>query len=264
MLSNLSNLLQIDHVNYFYLFTFVFLFCNYVLGSFAYFYVYKLKKDRFKNRKIQKEEPTKESILVDIKWSSLSMVIYVVIAYVLILLINHGYTKVYFDISEHSTSYFIFTVILFACLQDTHFYWGHRFMHSHRTIFKHTHAVHHANKNPTPFTNFSFSPLENIILGLYFILMCLFIPVHIYTVMAVFIINSIGNTIGHLGYELSTPNMNKMLDKIFINSIHHNMHHKYGYLNYGLYFPFWDKVMNTFHHKYKEERESFYKNKNGN
>jgi sterol desaturase/sphingolipid hydroxylase (fatty acid hydroxylase superfamily) len=82
--------------------------------------------------------------------------------------------------------------------------------------------------------------------------------------MAVFIIYSIGNTIGHLGYELSTQNMNKMLDKIFINSIHHNMHHKYGYLNYGLYFPFWDKVMNTFHHKYKEERESFYKNKNGN
>lgn len=262
MLSNLNNLLQIDHINYFYLFVGVFLSCNYILGSIAYLYVYKLKKNTLRDYKIQSEEPSKDSIIFDIKWSTVSMLCYIIIAYILISLVNHGYTKVYFDISEHSNLYFVFTILLFAGLQDTYFYWVHRFMHSHETVFKYTHAVHHTNKNPTPFTNFSFSPLGNVIFGFYFILMCLIIPVHIYTVVAVFIINSIGNTIGHLGYEFLTPTMNKKLGAVFTSSIHHNMHHKYGYLNYGLYFSFWDKVMGTLHPKYKEEQASFYKGKN--
>ena len=38
-------------------------------------------------------------------------------------------------------------------------------------------------------------------------------------------------------------------------STNHNMHHKYVTCNYGLYFNFWDRVMNTNHVKYQATYE---------
>ena len=70
------------------------------------------------------------------------------------------------------------------------------------------------------------------------------------------------NIIGHSGYEFFSKKFNTKIQPIFIDSIHHNLHHKYGYLNYGIYFPFWDKIMNTFHHKYEEDKNIFYTEKN--
>lgn len=260
MISNLSNLLQIEHINYFYLFVSSFLF-SYFLALLIYLYT---NTSSFQKVKIQQNHPDRKEIYHEIKWSIVSMIIWVGIAYILIYLINTGYTKIYFLFNEHSVLYFLFTIVFFAIIHDTYFYWCHRFMHSHKTIFKKTHATHHASKNPTTLSIFSFSPYEAIILGFYFILMCFFIPVHIFAVIAVFMVNSVANIIGHSGYEFFSRKFNTKIQPIFIDSIHHNLHHKYGYLNYGIYFPFWDKVMNTFHHKYKEERELFYKNKNGN
>lgn len=74
-------------------------------------------------------------------------------------------------------------------------------------------------------------------------------------------INSFANIIGHSGYEFFSKKFTSKMEYFFIDSVHHNVHHKYGYLNYGVYFPFWDNLMNTFHHKYKEDREDFYKEK---
>lgn len=39
-------------------------------------------------------------------------------------------------------------------------------------------------------------------------------------------------------------------------STNHNMHHKYGKGNYGLYFTFWDDLMGTTHPKYHETFEN--------
>lgn len=254
------NILNIEHVSYFYLFVSSFVF-SYVLAILTYTHLYKYK-DGLQKNKIQKTYPGHKEIVHEIKWSISSMVIWVGVAYILIYLINSGNTKIYFSLKEHSILYFFFTIVFFAILHDTYFYWCHRFMHSHKLIFKKTHAIHHASKNPTTLSIFSFSPYEAIILGFYFILMCLFIPVHIYAVIAVFMINSVANIIGHSGYEFFSKKFNTKIQPIFIDSIHHNLHHKYGYLNYGIYFPFWDKIMNTFHHKYEEDKNIFYTEKN--
>lgn len=259
----LSELLQIEHVNYFYLFVLCVLVSYFIINPFVYFYVYKLKKNKLDKFKIQKENPTTEDIFRDIKWSTITIFIWTFSAYVLFILINKGYSNVYFNISEHGIFYFIFTITLFTILWDAYFYWSHRFMHSHPMIYKYAHSTHHATRNPTSFSIFAFNPFEAIILGFYFAVVCFSIPVHIYAVIIVFLINVFANILGHLGYEFLDFNMSKKIDKVFINSIHHNMHHKYRYMNYGIYFPFWDTIMNTFHHKYKEERQSFYKEKYG-
>lgn len=263
MLSNLGNLLQVNHVNYFLLFAGSFLVSYFIVVPIMFFYVYKYNKEKWAHLKIQKEFPAIKNILNDVGWSTVTIVIWTFFAWLILLLISKGYTNVYLSIHERSTLYFIFTIFLFSVLWDTYFYWAHKLMHSGEIIYKYTHATHHKTTNPTPFSIFSFNPLEAIIFGIYFVLICFSIPVNIYAVIVVFLINVLANIIGHLGYEFVDFKLSKKLDVIFINSIHHNVHHKYGYSNYGLYFPFWDKIMGTFHHKYKEDRDNFYKENHG-
>ncbi len=263
-LTDLSNLLEIEHINYFYLFVFCFVSVYFLIIPLLYFYIYKFKKNHLVGFKIQKNEPTNGSLLWNITWSTTTIIIWTFSAYLLFTLTNKGYTEIYFNFNQYGVLYFIFTIILFTILWDTYYYWIHKFMHSSDVVYTYAHSVHHKTINPTPFSIFAFSPIEASLLGFYFVIVCFIIPIHIFAVMAVFLINVFANIIGHLGYEFSTPSMNKVLDKFFINSIHHNMHHKYAHMNYGIYFPFWDKAMGTFHPRYKEERESFYKNKNAN
>ena len=59
------------------------------------------------------------------------------------------------------------------------------------------------------------------------------------------------NVLGHVGFELFPSGFTKhWLGKWFNTSTHHNMHHRYGRGNYGLYFNFWDRVMGTNHKLY--------------
>jgi Delta7-sterol 5-desaturase len=261
MMSFIDTLLHIDHIEYFYIFVCAFTLAYFLLGTGVYLYVYKLQKYQLKRFKIQRDEPPLENIWWNIKWSTITMGVWVIVAYVLVLLINNDHTQVYANISDYGIPYFIFTIILFAVLHDTYYYWAHRFMHSHDIVYKYAHSVHHTTMNPTPFSIFAFSPIEALLLGFYFVLICLIIPIHIYAVIAVFMINSFANIIGHLGYEFLGFTLSKRIDKFFINSIHHNTHHKYGYLNYSIYFPYWDTIMKTLHPKYEEEYEAFYAHK---
>ena len=61
------------------------------------------------------------------------------------------------------------------------------------------------------------------------------------------------NVYGHLGFELFPKGINRhWLFKWFNTSVNHNMHHQYFKGNYGLYFTFWDNIMQTTHKEYDD------------
>ena len=58
------------------------------------------------------------------------------------------------------------------------------------------------------------------------------------------------NVIGHLGHEIFPTGWAKM--NITNTVTHHHMHHQTFNHNYGLYFPWWDRMMGTEHPLYVE------------
>jgi sterol desaturase/sphingolipid hydroxylase (fatty acid hydroxylase superfamily) len=139
------------------------------------------------------------------------------------------------------------TLLLFA-IEDTFFYWTHRAMH-HPKLFRHFHAVHHESYDPTPFTAYSFHPLEAIVQslnGLPTLLPLIFLPWDPLA-LAVYGFGQIAfNVIGHLGYEVYPANWNRLPGLRWKTpGLHHYLHHQMVGGNYGLYFRWWDKYCGT-------------------
>ncbi len=137
--------------------------------------------------------------------------------------------------------------ILFA-VEDTVFYWTHRAMH-HPRLFAAFHRVHHESVDPTPFTAFSFHPLEAAVQGmngLAILAVLMLLPWHP-VALAVFGIGQIAfNVIGHLGYEVYPKTWNRIpLLRWKTPALHHYQHHQNVGGNYALYFRWWDTICGT-------------------
>ncbi|MEZ4931172.1 MAG: sterol desaturase family protein [Saprospiraceae bacterium] len=128
----------------------------------------------------------------------------------------------------------------------------HRAIHQ-PSLFKIIHKVHHQSHNPTPWAAFSFHPLEAFLeIGFLPIIVCL-LPLHPLAIVLFSLWSILFNVMGHLGYEIFPKGFTQHpIFKWFNTPTHHNLHHQRSNCNYGLYFNFWDRVMQTNHKKYHE------------
>jgi lathosterol oxidase len=218
-----------------------------------YFVFYVWKKRHFIQQKIQAKYPSRHDILREIGYSMSTILMFAIVSSLLFLLRKNGYTKVYKDFHEHSIAYFVFTIVAFIVVHDAYFYWMHRFMHW-KKIYKYVHKVHHLSTNPTPWAAFAFHPLEAIIEIGILPIMVFAIPIHPFAILSWVLFQTGMNVLGHLGFELFPKGFTKNTVTQFSNtSTHHNMHHRYVNCNYGLYFNYWDRWMNTNHAQYHEQ-----------
>jgi len=237
--------MMIDLYNWWFISLLMFLGYFLVAGFTFYLFNYFFKR-RLAYLKIQKKYPTPKKIIVEIKYSIITLLIYAVSSWLIYESYELGWTQIYFDINDRSMLYWIFSLVLMIIIHDAYFYWSHRLMHQPK-LFKIIHLTHHRSINPTPFASFSFHPLEAIISIGYIPIIIFLIPCH---PMALFIFLTIMisiNIFGHLGYELfSNRVMENRLGKWINASTYHNRHHKEVNYNFGLYFTFWDRIMKTF------------------
>jgi Delta7-sterol 5-desaturase len=166
-----------------------------------------------------------------------------------------GWTMIYKDISEYGLPYFFVSLIALILFHDTYFYWTHRMMH-HPKLFKKMHLTHHISTNPSPWAAFAFNPYEAVVeAGIVPIAVLLF-PLHGLTILFFLLYMTFLNVLGHLAFELFPKNfLRNPIFKWHNTSTHHNMHHRYFHCNYGLYFNWWDRWMNTNHVKYQSTFE---------
>jgi Delta7-sterol 5-desaturase len=222
----------------------------------AYYVVYIWKRPNWVFYKIQQKFPKGTQIREEIIHSLTSAGIFGLMSLGIFFLRKLGYGELYFDISEHGYTYYAFTIAFMIVAHDTYFYWTHRLMH-HPKLFKLFHLVHHESVNTTPWTSFSFHPLEAIVEFGIVPFMALLMPIHS-SVLLVFTLWSMAfNIMGHTGYEIFPSGATKhWFFKWFNTPTHHNMHHSKSGCNYGLYFNFWDNLMKTNHKAYHETFES--------
>jgi lathosterol oxidase len=219
----------------------------------AFLIFYLLLKKKITYKKIQIRFPKIKDYGREIFFSTLSIIIFSFPP--LFMLYSDSirpHTTFYVHISEYGWAYAILAFPLMLLIHDTYFYWVHRLMHNPR-LFRWFHSAHHKSSNPTPWVAYAFHPLEAVIESLIFVIFLLTIPVHSIHLTLFFIFSLVYNVYGHLGFELYPKGFNRhWLGKWLNTSVSHNMHHQFFKGNYGLYFTFWDRLMNTMHTKYDQ------------
>lgn len=232
------------------------IFLRYVLfAGTAFFAFYVVWKQRFFSKKIQRRFPKTTRIWHEIEHSLVTAIVFMLVLIGIYFLRKAGYTQMYSDVAAYGWGYLIGSFFLLTIIHDTYFYWVHRLMH-HPTLFRHLHRVHHVSNNPTPWASFSFHPFESFLEIGILPLVVLVLPLHPIALIAFSIWSLLFNILGHLGYELYPRGFVRHPILKWLNtSTHHNLHHARFNCNYGLYYNFWDRWMQTNAPDYEQQFE---------
>ncbi len=195
----------------------------------------------------EKRDPGKiwSAVRHDVKLSLWSSAIFAICAAVMTTVYGLGYTRLYVEPTEYGLWYVVFSLCLVVFLQDTYFYFTHRLAH-HPRCYRWLHKGHHQSNNPTPFTAFSFDPGEALLQALYLMVAVCLIPMHISVLCAVVLVMSLGALIHHFSLRMFKDSaLGRWLGSWMVGPMHHWFHHRKYNVHYGLYFTFWDKLLNT-------------------
>ncbi len=220
--------------------------------SLAFLTFWVIGRNHWRHLFIQASFPKNTQLLKEFAYSMSTVVIFSIIGFGLYLSINAGFTQVYKNISDYGVFYLVFSFVLTLLFHDFYFYWTHRFMH-HKKVFKYVHRVHHESTNPSPWAAYAFHPWEAVIQALVFPILVFTLPLHP-IVMTLFLLYMIvRNVVGHLGFEIFPKGWTRNKWLSWTTAVtHHNIHHEKFNTNYGLYFSWWDRWMNTEDKSYQQ------------
>lgn len=216
----------------------------FLIAGLFYFIFYKWFPQKWNERKINRQNYKSGQFKTEIKWSIISSIIFSIAGALTVLLWQKGFTKVYTTIADYDWWYLPVSLIIYMLIQETYYYWIHRWMHRPQ-IFRMVHKIHHDSKIASPFTAFSFHPIEALLQAVLIPLLLLMIPIHLYVIIILLTIMSFSSVINHLDIEIYPAASRKNFSKWVIGATHHAQHHKIYKYNFGLYFTFWDRIKKT-------------------
>jgi Delta7-sterol 5-desaturase len=181
----------------------------------------------------------------EVRWSAISSGLFAILSTMCFWAFQHGYTKIYVDFDAYSLGYFFFSIVVVLVAYETYYYWLHRWMHK-PGVFRIVHKVHHESVSTSVFTSFSFHPLEALLQFIFLPVVIFILPLHYVALAIVLMAMTISAIVNHAGIEIFPRKFYAHpVGKWLIGSTHHELHHKEFTRNFGLYFTFWDKLMNT-------------------
>ncbi|HEY1111974.1 MAG TPA: sterol desaturase family protein [Chitinophagaceae bacterium] len=200
---------------------------------------------RWQERKINQKAYKPGQFRREVKWSMITAGLFAVAGSVTVVLWQLGHTKVYTDWNAYPLWWAPLSLAVAMLAHETYYYWLHRWMH-HPRVFRIVHKVHHDSNITSPWTAFSFHPLEGLLQAIFLPALLLVLPMHLYVIIGQLTIMTLSSVINHLDIEIYPKRFYKhFLGKWLIGATHHSLHHKQFKYNYGLYFTFWDKWKNT-------------------
>jgi len=187
----------------------------------------------------------KHQQIMEIKYSFISSFIFSFAGLLMGWLWQGGVSQIYLNISKWDWVYFPISAFLLAFLHDTYFYWTHRWLHI-PWVFKKFHSIHHASRQTSPWTSFSFHPVESLINAMAIPLIIMILPLHPIIILLHLTLMTVTAVTNHVGTEI----MPKILITLgfhchWISGYHHGQHHTLYKYNYGLFFTWWDKWLAT-------------------
>lgn len=225
---------------------FLIIFIRFLIVSGVYHYTFFiLFRKKFDKRILDHTPLKKKQLFKELYWSAISGLIFAFFAIAIYLLWSLGLTAIYLDINAYPLWYIPIGVFITLFIQDTYYYWIHRWMHK-PSVYRYIHKIHHKSVHTSVFTAFSFHPFETVLQAIILPLIVLFIPLHFYAFLFTLLIMTISATINHAGVEIyPSGKYGKWFGKWVIGASHHDKHHRKFNYNFGLYFTFWDKWMGT-------------------
>lgn len=219
----------------------------YVLPAGGFYWWFHLKSKNNEDHRIQRNNRfTAKDIEREVWLSIQTIFIFSFFSLGLLQLIKSGDSAIYYDFNEYSWWYAVLSFFLCLIAHDTYFYWTHRFMHW-RPVFKYTHLGHHRSRTPSPWAILAFQPGEAVFQFIIFALLILFLPLHPIVFVLYLIYDTMANTAGHNGFELVPKwTSNYPILKFGSTVTHHDLHHIDVSKNFGSFFNFWDRIMNTY------------------
>ncbi len=217
-------------------------------GFYGLFWVWRTHP--WRHRRLQAVCPRARQIWAEVGYSMSTVLVFSIVGLATTLAARAGHTQVYTDLSERGWAWAGVSTLLMILLHDAYFYWTHRWMHLPR-VFRHVHRVHHASTSPTPWTAYSFHPLEALVQAAIFPLIVVLIPAHPIAIFAFLLYMIVRNVMGHLGFEVFAAGLvRNPLTHWHTTTTHHDLHHRNPGWNFGLYFSWWDALMGTTHREY--------------
>ncbi len=208
---------------------------------------------RFRNFKIQNPERQKPQLILEIKYSMLTILIQAFAFWLIYLGVQAGYFHLDWGFGSFGYWNEAIAFLVYTVFYDAYFYWSHRFLHL-PWFYKNVHVIHHRSLNPTPFASFSFHPVEAVVNLLYFFPFVYFCSMSLETAIVLLLLTDFSNLMGHLGYDLiPRQSRTKWWGSWLTTPTHHNMHHQYSRSNFGLYWKGWDQYFRTLHPNTDEE-----------
>ena len=218
---------------------------RYFLIAGIFHLIFYRSPSRWASRKINFKTQKSDQFKKEIKWSLVTSSIFAVIGAFVVIAWQKGWTKIYLEIEPLGWFWFLGSLFVYMLIHETYYYWVHRWMH-HPKIFRHVHKVHHDSKITSPWTAFSFHPIEGLIEAAILPIMLFLIPINYYSLIIYLTIMTLSSVINHLDIEIYPKSFNKTwIGRWLIGASHHSLHHSQFKFNYGLYFTFWDKAKNT-------------------
>lgn len=216
----------------------------FVSGLF-YLIFYIWYPQRWQARKLGGRKYTGRQFRREIAWSTVTAAIFAFTGTIILFLWQKGYTSIYTDIHQYSLWWLPASFGISLLIDETYYYWVHRFLHS-PAIFKKIHKVHHQSNITSPWTAFAFHPIEGMMLSVVLPVTLMIVPMHPIAIFSQLAIMTFTSVINHLDIEIYPKKFNHhAIGRWIIGATHHSLHHRQFKYNYGLYFTFWDKWQKT-------------------
>ena len=227
---------------------------RYVIGAGGVYLVINLALRRLlERRQIREDRPKAAQICREIAASLRTVAIFAAVGSVIALGYRAGFIRLYFDVDQYGLLWLVASLLILILAQDAWFFWSHRLLHNRR-LFRLFHRLHHRSHNPTSFTSYSFDIGEAVVQAIYLPLALLVVPSHPIVLFLFTAHMMLRNAIGHCGVEVFPAGRDgKPLFGWLTTVTHHDLHHRDGRWNRGLYFTWWDRICGTEHPRYLEE-----------
>jgi sterol desaturase/sphingolipid hydroxylase (fatty acid hydroxylase superfamily) len=217
----------------------------FLIAGLFYAVFYKWQPSRWQKRKINNKQYKDGQFKREVTWSMVTALLFAVTGAIMGMLWQKGWTKVYAGVNDYPLWWLPASLLLALVVHETYYYWLHRWMH-HPRVFRIVHKVHHDSNVTSPWTAFSFHPIEGVLQALFLPALLLVMPMHLYVLIIHLTIMTFSSVVNHLDIEVYPKGFHKnFFGRWMIGATHHSLHHKQFKYNYGLYFTFWDKWKNT-------------------
>ncbi|AQK90187.1 delta-7-sterol-C5 [Zea mays] len=184
--------------------------------------------------------PTNEAMKKQIAVASKAMPFYCALPTLSEYMIESGWTRCYFNISEMGFSAYLCYMAMYLIFVEFGIYWMHRELHDIKPLYKHLHATHHIyNKENTlsPFAGLAFHPLDGILQAIPHVLALFLLPTHFRTHIALVFLEGVWTTNIH----------DCIHGKVWpvMGAGYHTIHHTTYRHNYGHYTVWMDWMFGT-------------------